>query len=121
MVGASIRGGAGLRAPGATLGKAPAPNGGIAKPHGGDAHNKAIDREIKILKSDPGVTNVRKNQQQADINGNKVGTNKPDIQYDQKKCHHCVEIDNSALNSTRHGQVIRANDPAARVDLRRLP
>ena len=61
----------------------PAPNGGNAKPHGGKEHDDAIDDEIAELKKDPTVRNVRKNQQQVDVNGDKVGLNRPDIQYDK--------------------------------------
>jgi RHS repeat-associated protein len=102
---------------GKQLTKGPKPNEGIAKKHGGDPHNDAIDKKIGDLKKDPDVKNIRKNQQQVDVEGNKVGTNKPDVQYDKGGCHHCVEYDTVPKNSTRHGEVIRGNDPKANVDL----
>lgn len=98
----------------------PAPNGGNAKPHGNANHNSAIDERVDQLKKDPSVSNIRKNQQQVDVDGNKVGTNRPDIQYDQGGCHHCVEYDHVPRNSTRHGDQVRANDPDAQVELNLL-
>jgi hypothetical protein len=80
-------------------GGGPAPNGSNAKPHGGVVHNNAIDEHIDRLKADPKVTNIRKNQQQVDVKGDKVGTNRPDIQYDKGGCHYCVEYDQSARNT----------------------
>ena len=104
----------------AAVGGGPPPNGGNAKPHGGLTHNGAIDSRIRELQQNPSVSNIRKNQQQVDINGNRVGTNRPDIQYDQGGCHHCVEYDHVGTNSVRHGQAIRQNDPNTKVELNRL-
>lgn len=95
----------------------PKTNGGDAKKHGNEKHNDAIDKKVKELKQDPSVTNIRKNQQQVDKNGNKVGTNRPDVQYDKDGCHHCVEFDNIPKNSQNHGEVIQRNDPEAVIDL----
>jgi hypothetical protein len=39
------------------------------------------------------ATNVRKDQTQMDINGKKVGTNRPDLQYDLNDIHYNVESD----------------------------
>jgi hypothetical protein len=99
------------------LRKAPAPNGGVAKPHGGAKHDSAIDKHVEELGRDPSATNVRKNQVQTDVNGNRVGDNRPDLQYDRCGVHYCVEYDTIENNSVRHGEVIRANDPNAEVDL----
>ncbi len=96
------------------------PNNGDAKKHGGDAHNDAIDELIDKLKQNPDVENIRKNQQQVDVNGNKVGTNRPDVQYDKNGDHYVVEYDNVPKNSADHGNVIQANDPKAIVDLNLL-
>ncbi|MBK8255998.1 MAG: hypothetical protein IPK82_25440 [Polyangiaceae bacterium] len=97
----------------------PKPNGGDARPHGGEQHDKAINQEIERLKGDPGVSNIRKNQQQVNAAGEKVGTNRPDIQYDKDGCHHCVEFDNRQGNGVQHGNAILKNDPDAAVELRR--
>ncbi|MEM6274079.1 MAG: RHS repeat-associated core domain-containing protein [Myxococcota bacterium] len=98
----------------------PRPNQGIAKKHGSTRHNNAIDNRVQQLKKDPSVSNIRKNQQQVDVNGNKVGRNRPDLQYDKNGCHHCVEYDTVPSNSVRHGQVIRGNDSNTAVELNNL-
>ena len=59
------------------------PNSGIAPPHGGKEHNNKIDNLIDRLQRDPGVSNIRKNQQQVDIQGNTVG--KIDLMYSMIK------------------------------------
>ncbi|EBZ5774907.1 hypothetical protein EC412_22075, partial [Salmonella enterica subsp. enterica serovar Redlands] len=96
------------------LGLVAEPNEGNAPQHGGTGHNRNIDDEIAILKDSEGVSDIRKNQQQVDINGNKVGNNKPDIQYDKDGIHHNVEYDTSPRASKNHEKVITANDPNAR-------
>jgi RHS repeat-associated protein len=100
--------------------RGPKPNNGDAKKHGNDKHNNAIDERVNDLKKDPTVTNIRKNQQQVDVDGNKVGTNRPDIQYDKDGCHHCVEYDNVPRNSQGHGEQIGGNDPNTKVELNQL-
>ena len=61
--------------------------------------------------------NIRKNQTQVDINGNKVGNNRPDIQYDIDEKHINVEFDAKPANGTKHQQTILKNDPNAIVIL----
>lgn len=100
--------------------KGPKPNNGVAKKHGNTNHNNAIDNRITELKQDTGVTNIRKNQQQVDVDGNKVGTNRPDIQFDKDGCHNCIEYDHVERNSVKHGEVIRQKDSKAKVELNRL-
>ncbi len=85
------------------MSRSPDPNDGNARPHGGPPHDKAIDDRIAQLESDPSVEKIRKNQQQMDVNGNKVGTNRPDIQYDKNSVHHVVEFDMDPKNGLAHG------------------
>lgn len=54
---------------------------------------------------------------QVDVNGNKVGNNRPDIQYDLDGIHYNIEIDTNASRSEMHGNVIRQNDPNAKIEL----
>jgi len=71
-------------------------NNGISAQHGNSAHNAFIDDIVKDLKSDPTVdqSSVRKNQEQVDFNGNKVGSNRPDLQYnDIFGNHYNIEVD----------------------------
>ena len=91
------------------------PNGGKAKPHGGQTHNAKIDDFIQGLGDE--VSNIRKNQIQVDKNGKKVGSNRPDVQYDKGGVHYNVEFDVNAKNSSKHGDVILHNDPNSKVIL----
>ncbi|KGN81815.1 hypothetical protein HW49_03770 [Porphyromonadaceae bacterium COT-184 OH4590] len=88
-------------------------NGGDAKKHGGDEHNNAIDNHINELKETEGVVNIRKNQQQVNVDGDKVGNNRPDIQYDLDGVHYNVEYDTTVSGSQKHQKTIPANDPNA--------
>ncbi len=97
----------------------PAPNDGIAAPHGGDEHDTAIDAEIDRVRS-LGAENIRKNQVQVDINGNRVGDNRPDLQYDLDGQHYNVEWDYNQNRSDQHGQTIRNNDPNSICVLNKL-
>ena len=58
------------------------------------------------MQRDPDVSNIRKNQQQVDIQGNTVGKNRPDVQYDKNEIHTNVEYDTQ--------NVLPQNDPNAR-------
>ena len=84
-------------------------NGGVAKKHGGTGHNRAIGNFIANI--DPRATNIRKNQQQVDVNGNKVGNNRPDIQYDLYGIHYNVEYDTKEKLSVKHQNEIHKYDP----------
>ncbi len=99
--------------------KSPPPNNGDARPHGGPEHDARINQEIQKAKSQ-GAENIRKNQVQTDANGNRVGNNRPDLQFDQNGKHTNVEVDNNAVNSEAHGQTIRQNDPQANCVLIKL-
>lgn len=89
------------------------PNGGVAPQHGGANHNDKIDKWVNKLQSNDEVTNIRKNQQQVDVNGNRVGTNRPDLQFDRNGKHYNLEWDNSAKSSARHRKVVTNNDRKA--------
>lgn len=91
------------------------PNNGKSKPHGGKTHNTVIDNTIDHLPK--GAKNVRKNQTQVDAKGNKIGNNRPDIQYDLNGTHYNVEIDNNPARSAEHGRVLKQNDPNSQVIL----
>ncbi len=108
------------RSKGQAKGNGPQPNGGNAKPHGNENHNNAIDKKVEELKEDSSVTNIRKNQQQVDKDGNKVGTNRPDIQYDKDGCHYCIEYDHAPKNRRNHKTFIEANHPEAIIELNLL-
>ena len=95
------------------LGWSPAPNMGQSSQHGGIGHNMCIDNEIANLRQ-MRASNIRKNQQQVDINGNIVGTNRPDIQYDMHGVHHNIEFDTSHKSSLAHQRINPSRDPNSR-------
>ncbi|SPE60028.1 putative YD repeat protein [Verrucomicrobia bacterium] len=90
-------------------------NGGRAPKHGGTIHNKMIDDYIRNLPSN--AQNIRKNQQQVDVNGNAVGNNQPDVQYDLNGQHYNVEFDTNPLNSIDHFNKIFGNDAVSPIEL----
>ena len=50
-----------------------------------------MKRLIMYIKSIPqNAKSIRKNQVQVDVNGNKVGNNRPDIQYDYEGKHYVI-------------------------------
>ena len=58
---------------------------------------------------------MRKNQQQVDKDGIKVGRNRPDIQYDKNGVHHNEEYDHKESSSKKHEKTIRKNDPNSKI------
>jgi RHS repeat-associated protein len=90
------------------------PNNGIASHHGGKIHDEKIDKYVENLKKDDKVTNIRKNQKQVDINGDVVGNNRPDIQYDKNGVHTNVEYDTRKFSSNKHKKTLEKNDPNAK-------
>ncbi|MBR5598302.1 MAG: RHS repeat-associated core domain-containing protein, partial [Lachnospiraceae bacterium] len=89
------------------------PNKGIAKPHGKNDHNAKIDEFIDQLKQNNDNSSIRKNQRQVNINGNTVGSNRPDVQWDYNGVHHILEVDRTLVNNRKHKQIIELNDPNA--------
>ena len=55
------------------------------------------------------------------MNGNRVGDNRPDVQYDLDGNHHNYEVDTTKSGSTRHQEVLPANDPNAINEFDLLP
>ena len=103
----------GIGAVGASTALGAAANGGNAPKHGGNNHNDRIDNWVQKVRNDPQVSNIRKNQWQVDVNGNTVGRNRPDLQFDRNGRHYNLEWDNSARASRNHRRVVTRNDPSA--------
>ena len=100
--------------------KSPPPNNGNSNPHGGPKHDAAIDSKAAEARA-AGAKNIRKNQAQTDANGNKVGDNRPDLQYDLNGTHYNIEFDNTDAGSQAHQQVLPQNDPNANNEFNILP
>jgi RHS repeat-associated protein len=81
------------------------------------AQNERLQADIAALQA-RGAKNIRVNQQQVDATGERVGINRPDLQYTLDGKRYYVEYD--APSSTRgpaHRDRILANDPEANVIL----
>ena len=91
----------------------PEANDGTSKPHGNADHNNTIDKKVQEIKGQGKARNIRKNQQQVDAQGKKVGRNRPDLQWDKDGIHHNYEVDRNVKNNVKHERVIRQNDPNA--------
>ncbi|CAK7026722.1 MAG: hypothetical protein DELT_02603 [Desulfovibrio sp.] len=90
-----------------------AANDGVFTSHGGTDHDLAIRNRVAEVKSQ-GAKNIRVNQQQVDVNGVKVGNNRPDIQYDLDDIHHNEEFDTKKSQSDKHKKTVPKNDPKAK-------
>jgi hypothetical protein len=73
---------------------------------------QALQNWINILKKHPEVKDIRVNQQQVNVNGVRVGINRPDLQFTQGGKRYYAEWDTSSSNrGIPHGERIMANDP----------
>jgi len=76
------------------------------------SHNAALQAEIRSLPR--GATDIRVNQQQVNAAGQRVGTNRPDLQYTLNGKRHYVEYEGPGNpRGAAHEARIRANDSQA--------
>jgi hypothetical protein len=93
----------------------------------GQAHicldRRGVQRDIKYLEDELGATNIRVNQQQLTFrNGQRVGINRPDLQFDYQGRRYHVEYDSPASGrGAGHQSRLTANDPEADVILIIIP
>jgi hypothetical protein len=81
--------------------------------------NAEVQADIAQARADGG-TDFRVNQQQVDAAGNRVGTNRPDLQYTDANGQR-VYVEYDRTSSTRgpaHETRILSNDPTGRVILK---
>ncbi|MEO0461473.1 MAG: hypothetical protein AAF219_11565, partial [Myxococcota bacterium] len=84
------------------------------------SHNQALQSDIANLPR--GATDIRVNQQQVNALGQRVGINRPDLQYTLNGRRHCVEYEGLANpRGLAHETRILANDPNASFTLRLVP
>jgi RHS repeat-associated protein len=83
------------------------------------SHNAALREDIAALPR--GATDIRVNQQQVNAAGERVGINRPDLQYTLNGVRHYVEYESPAnLRGEAHRLRILANDPDALFEPVRL-
>ena len=84
------------------------------------SHNQALQTDIANLPA--GATDIRVNQQQVNAAGQRVGINRPDLQYTVNGQRYYVEYEGPANpRGPAHTTRITANDPAAIVTVRLTP
>jgi RHS repeat-associated protein len=102
---------------------APPGNGGTTDtPHGSPEHDAKVNEEVQKMR-DNNYGDIRKNQAQVDAQGNKVGTNRPDVQGTNPETgqREHVEVDRNPSSGAKHEQDIIRNDPAAKCTLLPCP
>jgi len=78
--------------------------------------NSFVQSRIRLLKAN-GASDFRVNQQQVDINGRRVGINRPDLQYTVDGERFYEEFETSSLeNALAHEPRIMANDPLGQFE-----
>jgi hypothetical protein len=84
--------------------------------------NAQLQADITFLK-ELGAENIRVNQQQVTVkNGQRVGINRPDLQFDYKGRRYSVEYDSpTSGRGPRHQSRLTSNDPDAEVILIIIP
>jgi len=94
----------------------------LNRPVGGSAtQNAFVQQRIGQLQAQ-GASDFRVNQQQVDINGVRVGVNRPDLQYTQNGGRVYEEFDvPSSDRGPGHEARILANDPGSTVNLFTVP
>ncbi|HEX8701543.1 MAG TPA: hypothetical protein VF815_22135, partial [Myxococcaceae bacterium] len=86
------------------------------------SQNAQLQADIKYLRS-MGATNIRVNQQQLTyLDGQRVGINRPDLQFDYKGRRYHVEYDTTASGrGPGHQSRTTSNDPNAEILLLIVP
>jgi hypothetical protein len=93
---------------------------GLGRSIGRASHNQALQADIAALPR--GATGIRVNQQQVNAFGERVGINRPDLQYTLSGQRHYVEYEGLAnARGALHEARILANDPGANFILRIVP
>jgi hypothetical protein len=79
--------------------------------------NAQLQRDIEYLKNELHADNIRVNQQQLTLdNGQRVGINRPDLQFDYKGQRYHVEYDSpTSGRGPGHQSRLTANDPEALI------
>jgi hypothetical protein len=77
--------------------------------------NAQLQRDIEYVKNELGAENIRVNQQQLTLdNGQRVGINRPDLQFDYQGQRYHVEYDSpSSGRGPAHQSRLTNNDPNA--------
>lgn len=83
------------------------------------AQNAQLQADIRAARSQ-GATDIRVNQQQVNASGERVGVNRPDLQYTLGGQRVYIEYDTNPTNGVAHGQRIMSNDSQGNVILKTI-
>jgi len=85
--------------------------------------NEQLQADIKYLENELGATNIRVNQQQLTFrDGQRVGINRPDLQFDYNGRRYHVEYDSPASGrGPGHQSRLTSNDPGGKIILIIIP
>lgn len=76
------------------------------------SQNDDLKAYVEQLKKEKGIDDIRIDQQQVDVDGRKVGSNRPDLQFTLKNKRYYVEWDRTTSGrEIGHAKRIAANDP----------
>lgn len=90
----------------------------LGRPVGGSRSQNAFVQERIAALQESGATRIRVNQQQVDINGTRVGVNRPDLQYTLNSQRYYEEFDVPlSKRGPGHEARILSNDPNGIVNL----
>jgi hypothetical protein len=79
--------------------------------------NARLQNDIEVLRSQ-GAKDIRVNQHQVDVDGRRVGINRPDLQYTLDRKRYYVEYETTGSGrGPGHERRIRANDPNGEVTI----
>ncbi|WP_407341987.1 RHS repeat-associated core domain-containing protein [Pengzhenrongella phosphoraccumulans] len=93
---------------------------GLTRSVGRASHNNALQADIAALPR--GATDIRVNQQQVNALGQRVGINRPDLQYSLSGQRHYIEYEGLANpRGAAHEARLLANDPGSNFMLRLVP
>ena len=83
--------------------------------------NQVLQDDIAALEK-IGARDFRVNQQQVDLNGNRVGINRPDLQFTYLGRRYHIEYDRPPpIRALDHGQRLFANDRTATIIFKTIP
>jgi RHS repeat-associated protein len=87
---------------------------------GRSSHDAALQSDVSAAQR-AGATDIRVNQQQVNATGQRVGTNRPDLQYTLNGRRYYIEYEGpGAPRGPSHTTRITANDPAAIVEVKEI-
>jgi hypothetical protein len=94
----------------------------LDRPIGTSANQNQVMQEDRLALEKLGAGDFRVNQQQVDLNNNRVGINRPDLQFTYLGRRYHIEYDRPPpIRAADHGARLYANDPNAIIIFKTIP